>query len=131
VTQTITQPISSALDFITNVGGHNSISVIQKGDAIYICCSDTFWTRYIVKPNRQSQLLLTAPTAPIAPVAPGTSNNSNNSNFPSVPETPNPLILIDEATKVFYLEGNLSEFSRNDAAFSKAAANAVLLWEKQ
>ena len=56
VARSITQPIHSALDFITNVRGHSSIDVLQKGDALYICYSDTLWSRYIVKPSRQLKI---------------------------------------------------------------------------
>ena len=130
VTRTITQPIHSALDVITNVWGHNSIAALRKGDALYICCSDTFWTRYIARQNTYLSLEIPiAAVAPSAPAAPGTSSDSIT-GIPSAPEPPAPPNPLEGITKVFYLEGNIGKFSRDDAAFSKAAANAILLWEK-
>jgi len=137
--QTITQPIRSASDFVTKAGGHNSVAIIQKEDALYICCSDTFWTRYIVRPDSHLQLLLTPPappTAPAAPIAPDFPGIFDDATMPDIPEpseppeAPNPLALIGEATKVFYLEGDFGKLSCDDAAFARAAADAVLLWEK-
>lgn len=122
VKQTITQPINSALDVITSVGNHNSIAIFQKGDTLYISCSDTFWTRYVAKPNTSIMLeMLTVPTVP---------EIFDNDNIPSIPEPPDPLDLIGDITKVFYFEGNFNELTRDDASFSKSAPNAVLLWEK-
>jgi hypothetical protein len=139
VTRTITQPVDSALDFITNVKGHVSISVLLKGDALYICYWDTFWTRHFVKSNKYISLEIPdvpdVPDVPsMAPVAPGMPDLPDIPDLPEMPEPPeppNPLILIGEkVTKVYYFEGNLSKFADDDAVFSEAAGNAVLLWEK-
>jgi hypothetical protein len=148
-TRTITQPINSALDIFTNAWGHNAIDVICKEDALYICFSDTFWTRHIAKPHRQPKFAIFSsiepeipdiPDIPEIPEIPEVLGASFN-DIPSIPEIPpipevpeapaNPLIEIGEATKVFYLQANLRELAFDDIAFTIAAANAVLLWEKQ
>jgi len=138
VTRSITQPFNSAVDFIMNLRGHKSISVSLIGDALYISCSDTFWTRYFVKPNNQLQLDIpsppTAPTAPKAPIAPISSGlvipevpePPEPPEAPEAPEAPDILTLVNEVTKIFYFEGKISELSRNSADMSKA----VLIWER-
>jgi len=138
VTRTITQPLNSAVDFIMNLRGHKSISVSLIGDALYISCSDTFWTRYFLKPDSQLQLDIpspptatTAPIAPIAPIAPlvpglGIPEVPEPPEPPEPPEAPNILTLVNEVTRIFYFEGKISELSRNNADMSKA----VLIWER-
>jgi len=123
VIRTVTQPVNSALDFITNIRGHKSVAVSLRGDALYICYLDTFWTRFVVQPDGYLQLEIPdTPTAPTAPVAPGISF-ANIPEPPVAPNAPNPLIQISEVTKVFYYEGRISKFSQD-------SANAILLWEK-
>ena len=88
LTRTIAQPAGNALDLIASVSGHKSIVVFQEGDAVYISCSDTFWTRYIAKPHRQTQLFFTALAAPNAPNAPADPNTPTAPNAPSAPNAP-------------------------------------------
>ena len=133
IAESLTQPINSALDCITQIKGHKSISVFGKDGALYICYFDTFWTRCISKPD--GQLLL---EIPIAPESSGIITVPGDFDFPITtllvlpepPEPPNPLIEMDKATKVYYYKGNISQFAHDEQAFAKAVASAVLLWEE-
>ena len=150
----IKQPITSALDVFTDLGWHKTTSSRIIGDSLYVCCSDTLWSRYIVKP-KGPQIYFSAvssepidPIEPIDPVEPidpaepfdpGTSAKYGNPGLPKPfwppeppepPEPPNPLILISGLSKVYYFEGRLSAFALDDAVFSRIAAGSVLIWEK-
>ena len=127
MTQTATQSIDSELDFITNEWSHNSISIIKDGDVLYYCYSDTFWTRYVAKPNRQPIIRIYSFIEPELPELPKLPEMSE---IPEIPEAPDVRTIIGEVTKIYYLEGNLSKLAQNYAAFSKISADAVLVWEK-
>lgn len=141
--KTINYPVSSALDLVADTRGYNSLGVFKKGDFVYICYSDTFWSRYFAKWIIRSNIRLygdfpVPEPQPVSPVKPALPDPGSHDiiNLPSIveppdpPEPPDPLNQISEATKVFYLEGNLGWLSYDEAAFSKAVADAVLLWEK-
>ena len=127
MTQTVTKPIDSELDFITNEWSHNSVSIIQDGDVLYYCYSDTFWTRYIVKPNRQPTIRIYSFIEPELPELPELPEMFE---IPELPEIPDLRTIIGEVTKIYYLEGNLSKLAQNYASFLKVSADAVLVWKK-
>jgi len=131
VVQNITLPINSALDFITDNSGYNSIVVLQKDDALYICYLDTLWTRYVVKSSRHPQILLqkmvssaTMGAAIVPPALPVITTQGTYyaiipefirdiSELPEPPEPPEPaeppeptnsFIQISGITQVFYFE---------------------------
>ena len=162
VTRNLARPIDSPLDFVSNAKGHSSIEFLQVGDSLYICCSDTFWARYIAKPDKPKRIALYNSRVPVEPETPETPEVPEIPETPDVPDVipvspdtrdtllgmlsvisspspppaptapaaPAPPLQIDEVVKVFYLEGNLGLFSRDDTAFSKAVENAILIWER-
>ena len=136
VEQKITQQFDSAPDFIANLYGYKSIYINIIEDTIYLSLMDSIWTRYFTRSNNflsfymsEAPVAPIAPIAPIAPAAPG-SEIPELPSLPDAPEPPNPLNIISEATKIYYLDGNVSGFWRNDTSLSDAIANAILIWEK-
>jgi len=129
---TSTQQEDNAVDFISGIRGHNSVFLFIKDDAVYFCCYDTIWTRFIAIPSRSMLGLIEAPAAPAAPAAPIAPNSFIPSPGvpPTPPEPPSPLLQIAEATKVYYIEGSPRGFTDNRAATERAIEDAVLLWEK-
>jgi len=127
-----TQKETNAVDFISNIRAHNSVFLFIKDDAVYLCCYDTFWTRFIAKPSRSMLGLIEAPVAPAAPATPIAPNSFIPSPEvpPAPPEPPSLLLQIAEATKVYYIEGSPGLFSNDRAATERAIEDAVLLWEK-
>lgn len=158
-TRNMTYPVNSALDFLTHAGRHSSVSVFLHDDAMYICYSDTLWTRYFAKTYRNTDLAIYTsvipemPDEPVAPVEPdepeipdvpafGAAVNTGRPSAPFAPGTPaapdapkapspapNPFIQISEVRSVYYLIADFSKLANNEFSFLLAAGNAVLLWE--
>ena len=49
---------------------------------------------------------------------------------PEPPVLPDLHTLLGDVAKIYYIQGNLNRLSQNEAAFLKASADAVLVWEK-
>lgn len=139
----VTQPVHSALDFITNASGCSSVYAIKQGDSLYIYYTNTVWTRYFASSNRRAQLTQfrslvfeALPSPPAMPTVPSLSENLHDGAFPMAPEMPEaPEIpdiysAIGEITTVYYLAGDFNLFARDADAFHAALGAAVLLWEK-
>ena len=131
VTRNIDRQINSPLDFITNISGYKSVSILSRGDSLFISFSNTFWTRYIARPDGQLQLNIPSPPEPAppprAPAVPGLDIPIPDApEAPEAPEAPDLLTILSEATRVYYFEGSINEFSRHSPDMSKA----ILMWEK-
>jgi len=150
VERSMTKPVNSAVDFIVNTSGHNSVHLILKDDALYVSYFDTVWSRFFAKPDNPQSFtifdvnapVVLAPAEPASPAAaaiPSLGISSPGSisaeSFvppepPSPPSPTDPFALISSARKVYYVEADLRYISLNDLAFNRAAENAELIWEK-
>ncbi|MCL1847112.1 MAG: zf-HC2 domain-containing protein [Coriobacteriia bacterium] len=154
VKQDMTKPINSPADFMLQTGRHNSVLLVLKDDALYVSYLDTAWTRFFARPDYPQNLSLidadvSDPAGPyvlfiyVEPAEPVLSSPGPIGPPTVVFEPPEPpfqdpdapvpadfFTLMNSATKVYYIEADLSKVASNELAFYCAAGNAVLIWEK-
>ncbi|MDR0840339.1 MAG: zf-HC2 domain-containing protein [Christensenellaceae bacterium] len=127
---------SGVIDVYCNLGREAGLRVIDKTitqegtarHAVYLVYTDTYWARHFGKIADPSQTKFTLGQTVTVITKHGTAEAQDNGMGSFGIHDVGFGIL--DISAVYYLEGNFRELSFNEAAFERAAPNAILLWEK-